>query len=159
LAQDAAVRLVQSGALSVDDEHGRAIAQAREQQESTTGESGAARATWDSQAALLGLRDRLLREQLALQARRDAVEAERERMQAQAAELNRGGAVYDGELVRVCEELGGELLAARFEDLDPAQASWVQARLGPWVEALVVDDVDAAAAQLGKLEHGRRDVH
>ena len=111
----------------------------------------------DSQAALLSLRDRLLSEQTALTARRGALEAEREQMQAEAAELNRGGAVYDAELLRVRDELGAELLAARFEDLEPAEAAWVEARLGPWVDALVVDDIGLASAQLEtascKLDH------
>jgi chromosome partition protein MukB len=113
----------------------------------------------ESQTALLAFRDKLLSEQLALSAQRDALEAARERMQAEAAELNRGGAVYDAELLRVRDELGAELLAARFEDLEPEQAAWVQARLGPWVDALVVDDVSTAAEQLDKIASRLPSVH
>ncbi|MDH5671975.1 MAG: chromosome partition protein MukB [Myxococcales bacterium] len=113
----------------------------------------------DSRSALLALRDRLMAEHMQLAGRRDALESEREALQAQAAELGRGGAVYDAELLRVRDELGAELLAARFEDLDAADAAWVEARLGPWVDALVVDDMDATASALTRLPHTLGDVY
>lgn len=108
---------------------------------------------------LLQLRDGLVGEQLALRTRREELEAEREQLLAQAAELGRGAAFYDAELLRVRDELGAELLATRFEDLEPGQAGWVEARLGPWVNALVVDDPKGAAEHLAELRHSLGTVH
>jgi len=144
LAQEAATRIAQR------DQAASALRLEAQEMSSAERDAAVDALQLDSQAALLRLRDCLLSEETALAARRDRLEAEREQMQAQAAELNRGGAVYDAELLRVRDELGAELLAARFEDLDPTQAAWVEARLGPWVDALVVDDLEAAAGQLEK---------
>jgi hypothetical protein len=54
--------------------------------------------------------------------------------------------------LRLRDELGGELLERRVEDLDVAAASWVEARLGPLTAALIVDDLDAAAAAVATSE-------
>ena len=113
----------------------------------------------DSRPGLLALRDRLVSEQLGASAQRDQLEREREALALQIAELTRGGTLFDAELLRVRDELGAELLAGRFEELETSQASWVEARLGPLVNALVVDDPDSAATALAKLEHGLGSVH
>ncbi len=56
------------------------------------------------------------------------------------------------ELLALRDELGGELLVSRFEDLDPETAPAVEARLGPLRQAIVVTDVRAAREQLEELD-------
>ena len=71
------------------------------------------------------------------------------RREAASVEAARGG--VPPELARLRDELDAELFAARFEDLDPAEAARVEAELGPLTHALVVDDpVAAARAIAGK---------
>jgi len=98
-----------------------------------------------SRAGVIALRDRVIEEQHALAARRRELEATREATRLRAIALERSGTALDPDVVRLRDELGGELLAERFEDLDVATASWVEARLGPLVNALIVDDPVAAA--------------
>ena len=105
-----------------------------------------------ARAELTALRDRIIAEHHALAARRTALEASRERTRLEAVALERGGASVDPELLRLRDELGGELLAERFEDVDAAAAGWVEARLGPLVDALIVDDPAAAARALRDRE-------
>jgi chromosome partition protein MukB len=98
--------------------------------------------------APLAVRDRVIAEQHAVAARRAELEAAREQTRLRAIALERSGAALDPELVRLRDELGGELLADRFEDLDVASAGWVEARLGPLAGAVIVDDPVAAAEAL-----------
>lgn len=74
-------------------------------------------------------------------------ERRRESLLREAAELESPGHVHP-DLVRLCEEVDGELLAARFDDLDGDDAARMEAALGPFAEALVVEDVDAAVRKL-----------
>lgn len=113
----------------------------------------------NTRADVSALRDRLLERQLALQTRQHALEAQRDQLQKALAELSRSGSNIDPELRRLADELNAELLADRFEDLEVGAAAWVQARLGPLVNALLVDDTDAAAAALAKQEHLQGSVH
>ena len=96
-----------------------------------------------SRAEVIALRDRLLADHHALAAKRAALEASREQTRQRAIALERAGTAVDPELIRLRDEFGGELLAERFEDL-----SVIEARLGPLVDALIVDDPGAAAATL-----------
>ncbi|MGA2449981.1 MAG: chromosome partition protein MukB [Polyangiaceae bacterium] len=76
-----------------------------------------------------------------LQHRRD------ERLRASDALTLQGpGAATD--LSRLRDELDGEFLVARFEDVDAEQARLIEAELGPLVNALVVADPEAAARSL-----------
>ncbi|MGH9888035.1 MAG: hypothetical protein ACREBE_21055, partial [bacterium] len=99
-----------------------------------------------TRAELTALRSQLALDQHALTAQRAALAAHREELQQRATAVERSGTSLDPELLRLRDELGAELLASRFEDLDLATASWVEARLGPLTGALIVDDLDAAAA-------------
>jgi chromosome partition protein MukB len=74
-------------------------------------------------------------------------ERRRERWLREAAELESPSYVHP-DLARLCQEVNGELLATRFDDLDGDEAARMEAALGPLAEALVVDDVDAAARKL-----------
>jgi len=99
-----------------------------------------------TRAELVALRDRLALEQHALGERKAQLEAHRQDLQQRATAVERSGSNLDPELLRLRDELGAELLASRFEDLDVAAASWVEARLGPLTGALIVDDLETAAA-------------
>src|SRR5262249_31428280 len=52
--------------------------------------------------------------------------------------------------LELCEELGGELVAARFEDIEVEKAARVEAGLGPLAAAIVVEDVPAALERLAQ---------
>ena len=75
----------------------------------------------------------------------------RERLQSEARELLAAGGPFDPELFRLKDFLGAELLAGAFEDASLEDAAVLEARLGPLVQALVVDDPATAANQV----HGR----
>lgn len=77
----------------------------------------------------------------------------RESLQSAARELLAAGGPFDPELLRLKDALGAELLAGAFEDASIEDAAVLEARLGPLVQALVVDDPTAAATQV----HGRSD--
>ncbi len=95
-------------------------------------------------AELAALRDRLTEELHGLDDKRTQLEAQRQALHERATAIEHSGTNIDPELLRLRDELGGELLASRFEDLDLASASWVEAKLGPLTDALIVDDLDAA---------------
>jgi chromosome partition protein MukB len=111
-----------------------------------------------TRAEVSALRERLTEEHLALAARRGQLEAAREEAQRRAVALERSGTNLDPELLRLRDELGGELLASRFEDLDVGAASWVEARLGPLAGALIVDDLDAATRAIAETERSSASV-
>ena len=75
----------------------------------------------------------------------------RESLQSEARELLAAGGPFDPELLRLKDSLGAELLAGAFEDASLEDAAVLEARLGPLVQALVVDDPAKAANQA----HGR----
>ena len=77
----------------------------------------------------------------------------REGLQSEARELLAAGGPFDPELMRLKDCLGAELLAGAFEDASLQDAAVLEARLGPLVHALVVDDPATAANQV----HSRSD--
>jgi chromosome partition protein MukB len=110
-------------------------------------------------AAVAAAREQLAAEHHALARQRAEVEAHRERLGQRATALAQAGAAVDPELLRLRDELGGELLAGRFEDLDVAAAGWVEARLGPLASALIVEDPEAAASALAHVDHALPSVY
>lgn len=72
----------------------------------------------------------------------------RERLQSEARELLSAGGPFDPELLRLKDALDAELLAGAFEDASLEDAAVLEARLGPLVQALVVDDPATAANQV-----------
>lgn len=61
------------------------------------------------------------------------------------AQLESGHDLHaDPALLQLCDELEGELLARRFDELDAEPARYVEAQLGPWMHAIVVEDLEAA---------------
>ena len=73
---------------------------------------------------------------------------QREAALREAAELESQGGSFHPELLRLRDELDAELLAQRFEDIEPEQAAELEARLGPLLNALLVSDPQAVAKQL-----------
>jgi chromosome partition protein MukB len=83
----------------------------------------------------------------ATRVRLEQLTTEHKQSKRQVAELEAGPAPHP-ELLRLQELVGGELLARRYEDLEPEVARYVEAELGPLVSAIVVEDADAAARLL-----------
>lgn len=85
---------------------------------------------------------------------RDALrelEARRDSLTSEADRLERAGGTYDRELLRLRDELDGELFALRFEDLELDDAARKEASLGALSAALVVDAPERAIRSiLGK---------
>lgn len=88
-----------------------------------------------------------------VKASESALVERRESLQSAARELLSAGGPFDAELLRLKDDLGAELLAGAFEDASVEDAAVLEARLGPLVQALVVDDPATAAKQV----HGRPD--
>ena len=86
-----------------------------------------------------------------VRARESGLIERRERLQSEARELLAAGGPFDPELLRLKDALGAELLAGVFEDASLEDAAVLEARLGPLVQALVVDDPEKAVNQV----HGR----
>jgi chromosome partition protein MukB len=98
--------------------------------------------------AALRLRDSLSSEKQELAARLEQQNALREQWLRDANQLETSGGQFPSELLRLRDELDGELLGNRFEELDLAQAAKLEALLGPLTHAIVVDDLQAASERL-----------
>jgi chromosome partition protein MukB len=104
-----------------------------------------------TRAELLTGRIRVLESRESLRVSVLEARSRREALLAEAARFGKEDGAAEPELVELCEALGGELLATRFEDLDVSRAAWVEAELGPLASAIVVEDVDAAVAELSRV--------
>jgi chromosome partition protein MukB len=104
-------------------------------------------------------REKLGREREALRGLAFSLQARREGVLGEALRLDHEAGGFEASLVELCEELGGEFLAARFEELDVERAARVQAGLGALASAIVVADVPAALAQLERSGAPFGDVH
>jgi chromosome partition protein MukB len=71
--------------------------------------------------------------------------AARDCAQQEAAALERAGGAHHADLLTAAETVGGELVAAFFEDVPLDQAGPMEANLGPLASAIVVGDVRGAA--------------
>ena len=98
--------------------------------------------------ARLALSDHL---QEAVTSEKTAVEA-RDAALSQARELMVAGGPFEPGLLRLRDELSAELLATQFEDIAIDQAGPLEARLGPLVNALVVDNARRAANAIMSAE-------
>ena len=79
-------------------------------------------------------------------ARMQETSVHRDELLAAAANLLYAGGAFPEELLRVRDDLGAELLATRFDDVEPSRAAQVEAYLGHLAQALIVSDVDAATS-------------
>jgi len=81
----------------------------------------------------------------------------RENLIQEARDLLAAGGPFAPELLRLRDELAADLFAAGFENAEIGEAARLEARLGPLVQALVVDDKVGAARAIADrpagLEH------
>ena len=134
-----AERYARAHALALCGDRSSGSPRGRERVREPLGEGAAARAALDE--ALGGSRD-------AVRARR--AERERVRHEIEAIERHAGGG-QEPDLLRLRDELDGELLSLRYEDLELGEAARKEAALGPLVGALVVDSPEhALRAIVGK---------
>lgn len=80
----------------------------------------------------------------AAQQRAEVLAAEVDRVTRQLQDVRNAGGSFPKHLAEACATVDGRLLVERFEDAPFERAGEVQARLGPWVNAILVDDVDQA---------------
>jgi chromosome partition protein MukB len=97
-------------------------------------------------------KERLVVARETLRARAFTLRGRREALLAEATRFEHGGGALPASVLELCEELGGELLAARFEDIEVERAARVQAGLGALASAIVVEDVRAALERLSASE-------
>lgn len=100
---------------------------------------------------LQAARETVARRLAQARARESEFVEKRERLHSEARELLAAGGPFDPELLQLKDALGAELLAGAFEDIALEDAAVLEARLGPLVQALVVDDPATGASQV----HGR----
>lgn len=79
-----------------------------------------------------------------------AAEASEKALHTQITQLEHSGGTFSAELLKARDTVEGELLAGRFEELSANDAALYEALLGPLAQAIAVDDVQAAAAELAK---------
>ena len=87
--------------------------------------------------------------QSVLRQRRQSLEEERQRVAEAGASLSR-------EVGDLAQKLGGETVAERFEDIAIEDAGVQEARLGPLVNAIVVDDPQRCARTAGRSSRPAR---
>ncbi len=85
------------------------------------------------------------REVVVLDRRARQLLEEREQAMARAAALHAPSGALNEDLLRIREEVGGELLVDRYQHVAPELAAALEVRLGPLAEAIVVDDPLLAA--------------
>lgn len=95
-----------------------------------------------------GARQSLERRRASLHAERAAAGERRDALLAEVSQLESSGAQVPPALLELRDELDAELLAGRFEEVDPTEAARIEAQLGPLAQALVVRDPDAVAQAL-----------
>ncbi len=71
-----------------------------------------------------------------------------EAARTQAATIEDTAGVVNPALLDLADELEGELLVRRYEDVGVDEASTLEAELGPLIDGIVVEDVSAAVARL-----------
>jgi chromosome partition protein MukB len=101
--------------------------------------------------ALLRVRDSLASERQELQQRIELGMKARETALRDANELEAAGGHFPSELLKLRDELDGEVLGNRFEELDLPEAARLEALLGPLTQAIVVEDVARAVERLQSL--------
>ncbi len=98
--------------------------------------------------AVLRLRDSLSSERQELKSTLETATLAREQLLHDANRLEASGGQFPAELLKLRDDLDGELLGNRFEELDVKEAARLEALLGPLTQAIVVDDVAAATERL-----------
>lgn len=97
---------------------------------------------------LEGVRHTLEEQRGLAQVQRTAAAQRRDDLLTQASQLETSAGLVSPALLELRDGLGAELLAGRFEELEPEEAARIEAQLGPLAGALVVRDPEAAAQAL-----------
>ena len=97
-------------------------------------------------AEAVELHRNLLEEREQVRRRRSELEVERHQTLRRSAELESALGSVSPEIAALRDELDAEVLASRFDELEPEEAARMQARLGDVAQALVVYDPEQAAA-------------
>jgi chromosome partition protein MukB len=74
-----------------------------------------------------------------------------EAAKTQAAAIEDTAGVVNPALISLADELEGELLVRRYEEVDVDEATTIEAQLGPLVDGIVVEDVTSAIAKLQNI--------
>ncbi len=98
--------------------------------------------SWDEASAALDGRISRLEQHIA------QLSSEQREALAQAARFEASEETPSEELCRLRDAVGGEFLSRRYEDLEPEEARYVEASLGPLRDAIVVADIDQAGQLL-----------
>jgi chromosome partition protein MukB len=93
-------------------------------------------------------KDRLVTQRELLRARLFTLRAQRDAVLAETMRFEHEAGGFEAPLLELCDELGGEFLSARFEDVEVERAARVEAGLGAFATAIVVDDVAKALERL-----------
>ncbi|MFO0744772.1 MAG: hypothetical protein U1F43_03740 [Myxococcota bacterium] len=101
-----------------------------------------------SEAELAAARRDTARERDEVRARIIALRTQAELVRNEWSQLDHLGAMVDDRLIAARDLVGGELLAARFEDVSLDEAPAVEAALGPMRHAITVADLQAAKTRL-----------
>jgi chromosome partition protein MukB len=105
-------------------------------------------ATLESEADFNALQTRLIAEREQLRAEVLVRARQREAAKAAASALVLGSNNLEPELIAIRDELDGELLASRFEELGLEEAATMEAELGPLAQGLLVADAERAGREL-----------
>lgn len=98
-----------------------------------------------------GLRKRQLELESALRDLQQVLgqaETRAETARSQAAAIEDTAGIINPALIGLADELEGELLVRRYEDVEVDEATTLEAKLGPLVDGIVVEDLASAVAKL-----------
>ncbi len=101
--------------------------------------------------AMLRVRDSLSSERQELKRLLEHGMQARELILREANQLEAAGGQFPLELLKLRDELEGEVLGNRFEELELPEAARLEALLGPLTHAIVVDDVQQAVERLRRI--------
>lgn len=107
-------------------------------------------ATLGDAASVEGLRTQLATTLDGVKRAIDDDERRTTELTAKLQELEQVSPGRDGALQKLAEQLGGEWLAERFDDVELEEAGRLEARLGPLRDALIVDAPEAVAKTLAR---------
>ena len=111
----------------------------------------------DSSAVTAAMQQALRDEHSSEQTKQQAL-AQKQQLSQQISRLHQGSDA-DPQLLALCEQLGGTLLAQVYDDIAVEDAPYYEALYGPARHGIVVADPEAAIAQLTELESCPDDVY
>jgi len=106
--------------------------------------------TVDSRVSLNAARAELTTRLAEAHRAEDDTHATQERLLQQARELLAAGGPFPPDLLKLKDQLGAELVAGSFDDVELVEAARIEARLGGLAQALIVDDPKASARTIAE---------